>query len=137
MTKQEIHQAFLETNYNVALSDVKSITLKVNKTSEELELQFPELLSWCFITAWNPLPEILEIEENQKRNKQLENDIQNLGLEYLNGIGVSVDGKWSEQSFFIKNIALAKVNELAVKYKQLAFVFGHKNEKAELVYTIF
>ena len=81
MTKEEIHQAFIETNFIVIISQENSIILKVNHKAEDLEHQFPELESWCFITAFNPLPEILELEENQKRNKQLEHDIQNLGFE--------------------------------------------------------
>lgn len=134
MTKEEIHQAFADTNFIVYHTDEKSITLKVNNTSEKLELHFPELESWCFITAFNPLPEILEIEENQKRNKQLEHDIQNLGLKYLNGKGVSADGNWSEESFLILNCTLSTAKELGNKYKQVAIVFGKKGKMNELIY---
>ena len=31
--------------------------------------------TWAFITAWNPLPLILSLEENNKRNKELEKEI--------------------------------------------------------------
>mgnify|MGYP003611299734 CR=1 FL=1 len=134
MTKEEIHQAFIETNFIVFISKENSIILKVNQTAEELELQFPEVQSWCFITAFNPFPEILEIEENQKRNKHLEHEIQNLDLEYLNGIGISADENWSEESFLILNCPLAKATELGAKYKQLAIVFGERNKINQLVY---
>jgi hypothetical protein len=134
MTKEEIHQAFIETNFIVFISKEKSIILKVNQTADDLEHHFPELKSWCFITAFNPLPEILELEENQKRNKQLEHDIQNFGLEYLNGKGVSADGNWSEESFLILNCSLSTAKELGNKYKQVAIVFGEKGKKNELIY---
>jgi hypothetical protein len=135
MTKEEIHQAFIETNFIVFISKEKSTILKVNQTAEDLELLFPELESWCFITAFNPLPDILELEENQKRNKQLEHDIQNLGFEYLNGKGVSADDNWSEESFLIKDINIETTNQLAIKYGQLAFLFGKKRRAAALFYT--
>jgi hypothetical protein len=135
MTKEEINQAFTETNYYVLISNGKSITLNVNKKLEELEILFPNLNSWCFITAFNPLPEILELAQNKKRNQELEHDILNLGFEYLDGIGLSADGNWSEESFFIKNISLKSANQLAIKYEQLAFLFGEKRKAATLFYT--
>ena len=91
--------------------------------------------SWAFITAWNPSPEILPLEENRIRNKNLEDDIIKLGLKYSIGIGISADERWAEESFFIENISLDKANEWAAKYKQLAYVFGNKNEPANLIYT--
>ena len=106
----------------------------MNTTSEELEKQFPNLQSWCFITAWNPLPEVLALEENKKRNQLLENDIQNLGLKYLKGIGISADENWLEESFFILDCPLQIAKDLAIKYGQLAFLYGEKKAEANLVY---
>jgi len=129
MTNEETHQAFLETVYTVFNNpnfDIRISEIVVEKSS---------LASWAFITAWNPLPQIVSLEENKQRNKKLENDLNQLDLIYTNGIGVSKDGLWSEESFFIENISLDKARELAVKYGQLAFVFGSKNNKAALVYN--
>lgn len=129
MTNQQIHQAFLSTTYKV-LNPV--IDIKINSKITALN----HLNSWAFITAWNPLPEVLPLEANKDRSHQLAQDIKNLGLQYSHGIGVSEDEEWSEESFFIENITLEKANELAVKYGQLAFVWGEKNGIATLVYTI-
>jgi len=129
MTKEETHQAFLETVYTVLTNP--NFDIRINEIVNEKS----SLASWAFITAWNPLPQILSLEENKQRNKKLENDLNQLDLIYTNGIGVSKDGLWSEESFFIENISLDKAKELAVKYGQLAFVFGTKNNKAALVYN--
>ncbi|WP_293892287.1 DUF3293 domain-containing protein [Flavobacterium sp.] len=128
MTNQQIHQAFLGTTYKVLNP---TIDIKINTKITVLN----HLNSWAFITAWNPLPEILTLEENKNRNNQLGQDINNLGLKYCLGIGISEDELWSEESFLIENITLEKTHELAVKYGQLAFVFGQKNGDADLVYS--
>jgi hypothetical protein len=129
MTNEETHQAFLETVYTVFNNP--NFDIRINEIVDEKS----SLASWAFITAWNPLPKIESLEQNRQRNNKLENDIKQLGLVYMNGLGVSKDGSWSEESFFIENISLDKAKELAVKYGQLAFVFGTKNNKATLVYN--
>jgi hypothetical protein len=127
----EHHQAFLNTTYRVLQSPF--IDIKINQANEA----FGMLQNWAFITAWNPLPDILSSELNQSRNQELEQEIKQLGLRYTSGIGISEDGKWSEESFFIENISLDNANELARKYGQLAFVFGKSRQNAILSYTIF
>jgi hypothetical protein len=125
------HQAFLNTTYRVLQSPF--IDIKINQANDV----FGMLQNWAFITAWNPLPDILSLEVNQRRNQQLEQDIKQFGFRYTLGMGISEDGKWSEESFFIENISLDNANELARKYGQLAFVFGKSGQNTILSYTIF
>jgi len=129
MTPEELHQAFLNTSFKVLAEP--AFTIKINTIVPEVQ----KLDSWAFITAWNPSPYNLTIEENLTRNKNLEDDIIKFGLKYNNGKGISEDEQWSEESFFVENISLDKTNEWAVKYGQLAYVFGNKNEIAKLIYT--
>ncbi len=129
MTTEQLHQAFLNTSFKVVAKT--EFTIKIDIVIPEVQ----DLNSWAFITAWNPSPEILSIEENRIRNKNLEEDIIKVGLKYYSGIGISEDEQWSEESFFIENISQDKANEWAAKYNQLAYVFGYKNEKANLIYT--
>ena len=131
MTQDQLHQAFLNTSFKVFIKP--AFTIKI----DALVLEVQQFNSWAFITAWNPSPEILSLEENRNRNQNLEEEIISFGLKYFHGIGISADEKWSEESFFIENISLEKTNEWAVKQGQLAFVYGKKSEKAQLVYTIF
>jgi hypothetical protein len=127
----EHHEAFLDTTYRVLQSPY--VDIKISQSPVE----FSELENWAFITAWNPLPQILSLEENKIRNKQLEEDIKQIDLKYTFGLGISQDELWSEESFFIENINLSIANQLASKYGQLAFVYGTSGQNAELVYTIF
>ena len=129
MSKEETHQAFLNTTYKVKGN--YNFDIKINSLVENAN----HLDSYAFITAWNPLPVILSLEENRKRNQELENELISNGMDYSQGIGISADGNWSEESFFVENISIEKANELAKKYGQLAFVFGYKNNKAALIYT--
>lgn len=126
----ELNQAFLNTTYRVLQSPF--IDIKINQANAE----FNNLQNWSFITAWNPSPEILSLEENQNRNKQLEQAIKQLGLNYSLGLGIAEDEKWSEQSIFIENIDFEKANELSAKYGQLAFVYGTRGGNATLYYTV-
>lgn len=66
MTKQEIHQAFLNTSFKVFTKP--AFTIKI----DALVLEVQQFNSWAFITAWNPSPEILSLEENRNRNQNLE-----------------------------------------------------------------
>ena len=129
MSKEETHQAFLNTIFKV--KGIYNFDIKIDCLIEKVN----HLDSYAFITAWNPLPEILSLESNKFRNIELKKDIEKLALIYVDGLGISNDGKWSEDSFFIENISIEKANELAKKYGQLAFVFGYKNNKAALIYT--
>lgn len=83
-----------------------------------------------------PHPVILVLEENQNRNWQLEEDFKQLGLKFSLGIGILEDQKWSEESFFIENIDLNKADELVPIHRQLAFVYGIRNQNAILYYTV-
>jgi hypothetical protein len=129
MMNEEIHQAFLNTTFRIF--SVPVIDIKINKITPELN----HLNYWAFLTAWNPLPEILSEAENKRRNLELEEDFKALDLIYHQGIGISEDGNWQEDSFFIENCSEEKANELAEKYGQLAFVWGGKNKDASLIYT--
>ncbi len=82
------------------------------------------------------LPEILSLDVNKSRNLELKNDLTAQGYNFHNGIGVSADKKWSEESNFIEDIVQNVANEIALKYGQKAFVFIDANRTTKLIYTI-
>jgi hypothetical protein len=137
MTSEELDLAFKSTNYIILKNDVfpKDIILKIGNINEISPDE--SIKEWAFITAWNPLPEVLSLEENVLRNNSLLTELTSLGYRIHNGKGVSTDGQWQEESFFIENID--KISALAIsnKYGQLAFVHGGLNTEAELVYSTF
>jgi hypothetical protein len=132
MTLEETHETFMSTNFIIVKNDIfiDSVILKIG----EIHILPANIRSWAYITAWNPLPTILTFEENVSRNNNLLNDLTNRGYKFHLGKGVSADGEWEEESFFIENINKATALELAIKYGQMAFVYGIINQKAELIY---
>ncbi|HHH54893.1 MAG TPA: DUF3293 domain-containing protein [Bacteroidetes bacterium] len=89
---------------------------------------------WAFITAHNPLPQILSDQENEKRNKSLEEGIKNLNLSYLSCKNSLND--WEESGFLLKNIDLNQAINLGKKYKQKAIIHAKINKPAELIFIM-
>jgi hypothetical protein len=134
MKDKELHSAYQETNFRVLLSKEKYLDINIDKYQPELEINLKGLKSWAFITAHNPDSELYDIAINKVRNLQLEEDLKNLNLKYLQAVGISKDEKWKEESFFIINCSLSQALKLSKKYGQLAFVFGEVRDKAQLIY---
>ena len=133
MTDDSLHQAFLDTHYTVHLE--QDITLHIGGGNAGLLTALPHLISWAFITACNPLPNILNVEENLARNKMLRARLEENGYIIHEGTGISADGTWAEASFLIENITRADAHTLARDFGQLAFVYGDREKWNELVYT--
>ena len=76
MTPQETHNAFVNTTFKVLSNP--NFDIYIDKIIPEVQ----NLESWAFITAWNPSPEILSLEENRNRNQNLEEELISFGLKY-------------------------------------------------------
>ena len=135
MDSNQIEQAFLETNY-IAEIENNPIVLKIGETPENLIQRLPKIKTWAFITAWNPLPDILTKSENDIRNNQLKIQLKEEGFIFYPGVGISKNEDWSEDSFFIENIELETVNDISLKFGQLAFLYGDIAKGNQLIFTI-
>ena len=136
MNINELKQAYLNTNYTINKNSIfkEDLTLHINKVTN-LKNALPELKEWAFITAWNPNSNQLSKQENEQRNACLLDDIKSRGYISHFGRGISEDGKWSEDSFFIENISKEETFFYALKYEQCAFVYGMINQVSELIWT--
>lgn len=130
----QIEKAFLETNYIVQIEN-NPIVLKIGETPNKLIQNFPQIKTWAFITAWNPLPDILAKSENDIRNNQLKVQLKQEGFIFYPGVGISKNEDWSEDSFFIENIELVTANNISLKYGQFAFLYGDKVNGNQLIFT--
>ena len=72
------------------------------------------------ITAWNPFSKQLSLDENRRRNRELENDLLAVNAELLKAIGRSNDWKWFEESLAVRNMSLSEIVQVAKKYQQNA-----------------
>jgi hypothetical protein len=133
MKTNEIEQAFLETSYIIHLQS--DIVLKIGEMPADLLEHLPLLKTWAFITAWNPLPDILSKAENEQRNEDLQQYLLDRGYSIHKGIGISKDQSWAEESFFIENIELEDARTASAQFGQLAFVYGDKDSGNQLVFT--
>lgn len=133
MIPEVMHEAFMSTSFIILKNNVFPVD-EILKIGYINKLN-PNIKSWAFITAWNPLPTILSYEENIARNGSLLSDLDKEGYICHSGKGVSADGEWEEESFFIENISKVTALKFAIKYGQLAFVYGEANCIAELVYS--
>ena len=134
MDSNQIEQAFLETNY-IAEIENNPIVLKIGEIPKDLIQRFPQIKTWAFITAWNPLPDILTKTQNDFRNLALKKQLLEKGYLIHAGIGVSKNEDWSEDSFFIENIKLETANAISLKYGQLAFLYGDHIIGNQLIFT--
>lgn len=137
MSHDSYHENFIDTVYRVIKDENHTYDILVGSEHVLENLGIVHISSWAFITAWNPLPVIYTLEENRDRNDELKKDLDSLGLFYLDGVGIATDGSWKEESLFIKDISKSQAEDLAQKYKQVAYLFGLRNGKAELVYASF
>jgi hypothetical protein len=133
-----MHQEFLETDYIVFKNQLfeNDVILKINQIADYIYFARDDLKTCAFITAWNPLPEILTLDVNKSRNLEMKNDLIAKGYNFHDGIGVSADKTWSEESYLIENIDQNAANEIALKYGQKAFVFIDADRITKLIYTI-
>lgn len=136
MDETELEAAFLTTNYTILKSAIfkEDLVLKIGEIADFSSI-LPSLIEWVFLTAWNPLPDVLSTEQNEQRNNALLAELTESGFETHVGVGISEDGNWSEESFLIENISKEKALFYAKKFGQRAFVHGVKNQKAELVFA--
>ena len=77
-------------------------------------------IEYFVITAWNPFSKQLSLDENRRRNSELENDLLAVNAELLKAIGRSNDWKWFEESLAVRNMSLSEIVQVAKKYQQNA-----------------
>ena len=78
---------------------------------------------WAFVTACNPLSVRLDDTANAARMTALEKRVRAIGLDYLHGQGVGIDGDWPpEPSLFVLGIDEPDAVALAGEFRQAAIV---------------
>jgi hypothetical protein len=132
MTHTEYHQLFLDTLYFI-IHEGREIQVHLDQAN-------PAMASictsrWMLITAWNPLPETLSLDENKRRNQALEAEMDALGLTYLPSYGRDAAHTWEEHGYGVLDITEAQAVHLMKKYGQLAIVVGEGGGRGDLLYN--
>ncbi len=136
MDKSVLERAYIASIY---ITYQPSFYIKIGEIEPNLNsyLINNQFRNWAFITACNPLSNMISEYENTKRMVALEKELIHRNFKYYSGIGEPDNEDWqAEESFLIVNITLDEAKQLALQFEQNAFVFGSVNEVAELVWLI-
>jgi hypothetical protein len=131
---KELLESYDSANYHVDASP--SFILKIGRYSPELHNMFEasHKKKAAFITAYNPASIELSNEENKERNRELEEKIQVLHLDYIHGEGKCDESEWSgEKSFLIFGIDKKEAIQLGKEFGQNAIVWIPESGIPELL----
>ena len=130
----ETIQAYRETEFRV-FSEA-SFVLKIFEKCEDLMSFYKKHRSetCAFITACNPLGELLGNEQNSDLQKQLEEEIQFRGLVLIAGEGKHPVGDWpGEPSYLVFDLSLEAAKTLGRKFNQNAIVWCGPDAVPQLI----
>lgn len=122
-------RAYREALYEFTDKDI-NLVLKVGIISEELSefMTLNNYSSAAVITAFNPYSEQLSNDDNEKLQSALKSDLEALNLTIFNGYGRDSQNQWpAEPSFLVFSPKINDIENLALKYKQHAFLFVYNN----------
>jgi Protein of unknown function (DUF3293) len=117
-------RAYREAKFVVNGQDL--ITLFVGQSNRELSKLLIEngVTTAAFITAHNPYSDKYEDSDNTKAQASLIQDVNDLGLKFIDGYGQDTAEKWPrEDSILILGITESQAEILSDKYSQNAFVW--------------
>lgn len=130
----ETIQAYRETEFRV-FSEA-SLVLKIFEKCEDLMSLYKmhQSETCAFITACNPLGELLSNEQNSDLQKQLEEEIQFRGLVLIAGEGKHPVGDWpGEPSYLVFDLSLEAAKTLGRKFHQNAIVWCGPDAVPQLI----
>ncbi|SAL19857.1 DUF3293 domain-containing protein [Caballeronia telluris] len=131
---RETIQAYLETHYRVH-GDTPT-TLKVGETNPALSTLHKAHGSECsaFITACNPFSQHSSDELNAARQQALADELKQLGLTFIDGVGQHPSNNWpGEASFLVRGVSLELAKALGTRYGQNAIVWSDADATPQLV----
>lgn len=128
--------AFLATTYRVDPPDGRHADLRVGQGHPQLDqwLERHGVRHWTFLTACNPMSQLVDPAQNQERMAELRAALAAEGWIFWPGAGIGDDGAWpAEPSVLILGMAEAAGRAWARRFQQLAIVCGEHGGPARLV----
>ena len=146
----DLDAAYRATTYTVMSPD-SAVAIRIGVPQPVLDHLMAERLcantpaSWCHITAHNPRSRVLAAQDNEDRNRALEDDLRALqslftsdygrALVWLPGEGRSPDGTWAEAGFWVAGLTAFEARALGARYQQNAVVTGISGGDATLTWV--
>lgn len=124
--------AYRQTEYRVF---APPLVLHIGVPCADLAIVHEDAQVPCsaFITACNPLGDVLEEAINLDRQECLARQIAHLGLKAFKGEGRHPTGRWVEPSFLILGLGREAAQELGQQFQQNAIVWAGSAATAELI----
>ena len=114
----------------------REAVMKVEPPALDQLLLRHDCRTWAYVTAHNPASTLLHPEKNQRRQRDLEEELSKAGRPFYRGEGVGTEGDWpAEQSVLILGISRQDALDLAESHGQAALVFGEIGQAALLLWT--
>ena len=120
----------------VVFADTEFVML-VAKYSQALKLTMTEkqFTQAAFISAYNPYSEMLEEPENLTRHSALSEELSDLGLSFIEGLGRDKEGQWpGEKSVLVLNISNVTARTIGNKYGQNAILWIEHDAIPQLLF---
>lgn len=127
-------RAYGETHYRV-LGDAPT-TLRIGHANPDLVKLHRAFGVDCsaFVTAANPFSTLTGATANAVRQAALAEQLDRMGLRFIEGIGEHPSGTWpSEPSFLVLGITLSDAKELGAQHGQNAIVWCDSDTVPQLV----
>ena len=91
--------------------------------------------TYTYITAYNPGSVAAPSEQNEIRQRELEQLVAESGYLFYRGVGIG-DGDWpAEPSLLVLGVSEAEAAAMARRFGQAAVLFGEKGGPARLLWT--
>ncbi|MGM0630294.1 MAG: DUF3293 domain-containing protein [Pseudomonadota bacterium] len=133
---KELLNHYKNTDYWFTVDD-KTITLRIGRKNNEFDRLCERFgcTTGTFITACNPQSQLLTINENKRRNKQLATRLEQMSEVYcFSGEGQDRDNQWlAEASFMVLGLSQETAIDLAREYQQNALVWIEYQQAAVLI----
>lgn len=132
-----LEQAYRATDYCVDAPEGR-LVIRIGQQHRAVEplLARHDCSSWAYVTAHNPASQPHSAEHNQRRQRDLEEEVTRLGLPFYHGEAVAQAGNWpAEESLLILGIRRNQALDLAQRYGQAALLYGESGGSALLLWT--
>jgi len=128
-----LRAAYRATHYIAALPSGE-VLIEVGQISPAVSawLAGLGLHSAIFLSAWNSMSKPLSPEVNAIRHADLLSMVRNAPLPFVEAVGRSPDGSWSETSLLIAGVPLSEANRWARVFEQAGYVWIDRDEPASL-----
>jgi len=127
-------QAYLETEYRVQGETPTILRLGMANPGVSNLHQAHRIQSSAFITACNPLSEVLSEEVNAERNAALERELRERNLIFFPGLGLHPFNQWpGEPSFLVLGLDLEAAEALGKRFEQNAIIWNGPDAVPQLI----